>query len=184
MKSIRLSEVTRDQIISQMMDGYKEITPAPISKSDAANKAGIALWGVVYGRIKFSAIPQDFLVQSYRISAQFGGDFVQFIMKSKMPATSTSYSPNPCKVFNKTPGFYKKYLAEVAAYEKWDAACDSFRSELRSILYSVNTTKQLIDIWPECVKYLPQGSVDSIQTCNLPALKTAELNKKLGIKAA
>lgn len=61
--------------------------------------------------------------------------------------------------------------------DKWQ----DIREEVTKIIYSVNTTKQLIEIWPEVVEFLPDG-VKSVDTPHLPMVQVEKLNTLLGIK--
>ena len=48
---------------------------------------------------------------------------------------------------------------------------------------SVTTTKQLVALWPECEKYLPNAN-KNVDTAQLPMVKVTKLNAMLGIKGA
>ncbi len=181
MKSVRLSVSIREQMLSQMMKGYCEINKAPISKQEATDQCIAALWQAAFGKIDFSKIPKEFIQTNNRFAATFTGVFVRFDGTKKHPAPDDSYNAAPVKVFEKNPPFYNLYLKQVEVYEEWDKKRKEFKSELESILQSCGTTKQLVNIWPQAVVYLPSGIAESV-TRNLPALKTSELNKKLGIK--
>ena len=60
---------------------------------------------------------------------------------------------------------------------KWQ----DIREEATKIIYSVNTTKQLIEMWPEVVEFLPDG-IKSVDTPHLPMVQVEKLNTLLGIK--
>lgn len=57
-----------------------------------------------------------------------------------------------------------------------------FKSEVNDILHAVNTTKQLVEAWPEIEQFIPAYLVDPSKAINLPAIPTSRLNEKLGIK--
>lgn len=56
----------------------------------------------------------------------------------------------------------------------------SLSATLNGLLYSVNTTKQLLEVWPECKELLSESEVEPKKD-NLPAIQMAEINKQIGI---
>lgn len=178
MKSVRLSESSRSQILKLMLEDYNKTTPPPITTEQLDDQAANDLWRSVYGKVELSKIPKELLNYRHSIKAQIDGQFVCFRSINQLPAPSSA-----CKVFDKQPPFYKKYIKLKAALKKWSDKRADFRAELRAVLASCDTTRQLVDIWPEAIKYVPQGHANQ-KTCNLPALKTETLNKNLGIKVA
>jgi len=179
-RSIRIGNTLREQMLKQAMELYKIKNPPPKSKGDASDEAGMALWNVVYDKVIIDA-PEDMIQTSSYISASFVGKFERFVLKKQVPSVSESSSPTPLKVFDKLPAFYKQYLHDIEKYDEWYKKRDIFRDELRSIFYSVSTSRQLVDIWPEAESLLPASVCQTTPVCNLPALKTDNLNKMLGL---
>ena len=60
---------------------------------------------------------------------------------------------------------------------KWQ----DIQDETTKIFYGINTTKQLIEIWPEVVEFLPD-SIKNVDNTHLPMVQVTKLNTLLGIK--
>ncbi len=54
------------------------------------------------------------------------------------------------------------------------------RREIKPILESFNTTKQLLDTWPSMEKFLPPNIANPEKGINLPALNLSRLEQKIG----
>ncbi|MDE2105705.1 MAG: hypothetical protein KGL39_51230 [Patescibacteria group bacterium] len=61
-----------------------------------------------------------------------------------------------------------------------DKALDQLNNKVRSILYSVNTIKQLLVAWPEVTQLV--GNLKPKPIANLPAPSTDAINQILGLK--
>lgn len=70
--------------------------------------------------------------------------------------------------YNDIQKTYKNLKCEKAIIEK----------ECNTILKSVTTVKQLLDVWPEVEKYLP-CTAKSIDNRSLPMVQVQQLNDKL-----
>ena len=65
--------------------------------------------------------------------------------------------------------FRDKFLREKKQY----------RSEVSTVLESVKTTKQLVELWPTAEEYIPAHMADPARGINLPILHISRLDEKL-----
>jgi len=71
--------------------------------------------------------------------------------------------------------FYERYKLVEARKAKRDAT----KSQTRTLLASVNTTKQLLESWPEIAKFVTPY-LTGASSANLPVASTQDINKILG----
>lgn len=64
---------------------------------------------------------------------------------------------------------------------KWNNKKEDFESEVSQVVSSVNTTGQLVEVWPEVQPFLPETIADPSKI-QLPAVHTDKLNAALGSK--
>lgn len=60
-----------------------------------------------------------------------------------------------------------------------ESSLDSIRDNIHAVVYSVNTTKRLVEVWPESAELIPTGTV-AIKA-GLPAINFTSLNAAIGI---
>lgn len=72
----------------------------------------------------------------------------------------------------------KGIKANNALYDEHVKERRLYRDEITNIIYNVNTTGQLLDVWPEVEKFLPETAVNPSKT-TLPAVSTKKLNAAL-----
>jgi hypothetical protein len=89
-------------------------------------------------------------------------------------------------VFTEDDPLWVEYSAELEAaklankaYDEHHKALVKFKSEVATVLESVNTTLQLVEVWPEALPFVPQN-ISNPSSINLPSVNFAELNKVLG----
>ena len=64
-----------------------------------------------------------------------------------------------------------------------DRDVNFYKEETMRILHSVNTVKQLLQVWPEVKEFLPD-STKNVDNAQLPMVQVTKLNEQLGIKGA
>ena len=197
MKSIRLNKETRLQIASAIMEAYKAKNPVPAGKlpsdvkeelteavkaaylkqSDAVMKkaveAGIekylkltsscryAINGSVYNYLEFS---DKVVVLNSESSVWLD------VATTKIPAIKKAYEIYQHDIKDTKP--------IVDAHKAWELAKDNYRTNVWNILEGVNTSKQLLEVWPECERFIPKGIVDPSKLL-LPTVNLATLNSKI-----
>lgn len=86
----------------------------------------------------------------------------------------------------KNPLFEKGYQAFKAKYKQWKKLSVSIKEEkaqrkdyqdqVTMVIQGVNTTGQLLDVWPEVERFIPLG-INKTENIQLPAVSTQRLNK-------
>jgi len=182
MKSIRLNVEMRQDILTSMLEAWKKSNPAPYNLAEETSKIAETIWKNKYGKIDFSGIPTRMLRYSCSVQIQVNGTVKSYKLQESMPMEYQSYYNEAIlKVYDKEPAFIAKYNEKVKENDKWNLSRSSFEDEIKQIIYSVNTTKQLVELWPEAEQYLPAYAADPSKGVNLPALKTSRLNAALGL---
>ena len=187
MKSVRLSNAMRDEIIANMSKQWEVQNPSPCNISEEKEKVALKIWEDAYGHIPFKDIPDEFLKTSHEVKIQVGAKVFLKVMSFNTdkplpcpyPGTN-SYRTPICKSYDPKPAFLENLKMLEEKYQKWDSDKRAFVEEIRAIVYSVNSTKQLSDLWPEAIKFVPSYVVNPSTGIKLPALRTEALNEALG----
>lgn len=185
MKSITLNKKIRDDILDSIMDQWRKDNPAP-NAIEAQHFFAEWLWNRHYGKFVdvLEKLPEDMLYQSDTLKYQYQGKVNAVRLKEKRPSKAYNYySPPVLEVFDvgKEPRQLKKYLEVQEKNADWSKAYCSLESECKTILSSVRTTKQLLEIWPQVEPFFPAYLADPSQGVALPALPISRLNERLGI---
>tara|TARA_R110000822_G_scaffold35050_2_gene98994 strand:+ start:771 stop:1328 length:558 start_codon:yes stop_codon:yes gene_type:complete len=185
MKSIRLNKLIRDDISNAMVASWEKTSPKPCDLRKEQQKVGDAIYKEAHKKITFGNAHLNFFNVSAAIKYTVDGVVQQSIMSCARPMRATApnrSSDNIAIVYDKTP----KVVLDLQKLEKansdWITLKSIFKEEIQQIISSVNTTQQLVDIWPEAEQYLPAYACDPSKGIKLPALKTSRLNEALGVK--
>jgi hypothetical protein len=189
MKSLRLNKELRTTILNSFLDKYKSSNPEPEvgDVSKAQQKAAINAQKAVYGKYE-GLLPDEFVVKSNNIQVRlpngsiqhwyFGydeeGDSIYLLMSKE---SKVKY------VFTDNDSIYAEYRKvadtvkqQQTVYDEWEKGYQKFKSEVTQVLESVNTTGQLVEVWPESLPFIPQEISDPSKI-NLPSVNFAEINK-------
>lgn len=196
MKSIRLNVNMRDDMIDRMREKFEEVNPCPYTQEDVnVIKGAVAerFYQKFIGKYLplMEQLPQQFLSTSGHFSVAVEQGNVQTMnrydsdgyLKNSYIFRNGSYNQYPLGTV--TQEEYKEYCVAGKKEDKeiadWLKSRDTFLSEARQILDSVNTSGQLHEVWPEGCDYLPPHVADpSVGLANFPALSTSRLNTMLG----
>lgn len=189
MKSLRLNKEMRENILNNFVAKYLLANPAPEQplnlqavQSDIAKKINNKLYG------KYTnLVPVELLNQCQYLNVQLPNDSVTYWYYRDEDGDSTYLtSTRERKVeytFTEQDPLWVEYQAKVVEYKKLTAelevhtkALNKFKSEVKQVLESVNTTLQLVEVWPEALPFVPQ-EISNPSSINLPAVNFAELNK-------
>lgn len=189
MKSLRLNKELRSNILNSFLEKYKASNPEPEvgDVSKAKQEAAIKAQKAAYGKYE-GLIPEEFVVKSSNIHVQlpngsvqhwyFGyddeGDNIYLLMskESKVKYVFTDNDPIYAE-YRKVADTVKQ---QQAVYDEWEKGYKKFKSEVTQVLESVNTTGQLVEVWPESLPFIPQEISDPSKI-NLPSVNFAEINK-------
>ncbi len=181
MASTKLTITTRDQIeravLYQCFKGREEALEA------REHEIGDAAYNEIFGakdRERMLSLPRGWLPECGSFRVQISGRTVS------LPLATPRRFPD-----NKSHGVLAVFEANHKVSRRWqtfeNAKTDlkdgrkKLRSEVRAVLYSVNTTKQLLEVWPEIAPFLRDADKPP-QT--LPSLRIEELNTALGLTKA
>ena len=184
MKSVRLNCDLREQIISSVMVKWKEENKAPYDYDDIHNDTALKIWNSLFGKIDFSTIPTKFLTKGKHIRVSVNKKVYNFILKKDKILTSkqTRWEDPILKNYVKIPSSILEYETKMKELNQFQNDQEEFRQEISAVINSVNTTKQLQEIWPEVLKFVPAHLINPSVGITLPAIKTDKINKSLGIE--
>lgn len=192
MKSLRLNKEMRDNILSNFVAKYLVANPKPtitrsidMLKSDIATKISNNLYGKYV-----ELVPKDLLNTCNYLCVQLPNDSVaQFYFRVEggdcisLPSTKENKVEY---VFTESDPMWIEYQVaaaklkeENAVVEAHEKALSKFKGEVKQVLESVNTTLQLVEVWPEAAPFVPQ-EISNPSSINLPSVNFAELNKVIG----
>lgn len=73
----------------------------------------------------------------------------------------------------------KESRKERSSLSDWKFKHDQYMEQCRQVVYGVNTTAQLVEVWAEVAKFIPAGYRDPSKIA-LPAVNVKALNDALG----
>ena len=183
MKSVKLSKMLREDIVKSMTDAWVTNNKLSFDIKEEENKVAESIWNSNYGHLNFRNIPDAMLRFDTSVKIDVNSNVSSFsLLKEKPIPKNGNYGVCVIKTYNKTPKIIEKFLKLREQHTDWLEIKRDFISEIIEITNSVNTTKQLVELWPEAKQYLPAFANDPSKGINLPALKTSRLNSALGIK--
>jgi hypothetical protein len=183
-KSIRLNAAIRTDIIKAMTESWEKSNPSPVDIELLDEKIGDFIWEFYYGKLDFSKIPSDMLHMEKRVSISCANKVYVFNMSvlRPYPTSPNRYGLRLIDALDTIPLYVQDYILATAKSIEWNDNRNEFKSEITTIVESVTTTGQLVNMWPEAEQYLPPFASDPSKAILLPALKTSRLNALLGIK--
>ncbi len=182
-KSVRLSNAIREDIKQSMLNAWIARNPIPFDLDKMSNNIADAIWKKHYGKLPLNKIPKHMLKASNSVKIQIAGAVKSFRMSEERPyEIQGSYTEAILEVHDESPQNISEYFDAKQKVSEWEKVKTEFIEEITVILDSVNSTGQLIQLWPEAEQYLPPFAADPSKGINLPALKTSRLNEMLGIK--
>lgn len=180
MKSVRLSNSMRQEILNSVCSEYEQQNPCPENLEEK-----LSLWvyadihsGVCQSVLK--AVDQRYLTHGRKFKVSFAG--YQFMVK--LPEDKVVFAENAYdvhKVYSDTPVIFLEYQKRLHEIKKWVDEYKDFRREIEQLLASVNTTNQLLSLWPEVQPFFPPYLVDPSKAIKLPTIRTTKFNERLGL---
>ncbi len=184
MRSVSLNKTMRSEILSSVMDQWKQENPEP-DKAHASDKFAQKVWKKYYKNdlLKLEKAPQRFLKKTSAVNICVNGEVLRLDLKDGLPRDwASEYNIPVLESMDDGDKRYSEYKAVIDAHDSWSKECDLIRRETKAIIDSVNTTKQLLDLWPQVHDFLPAYLSDPDKAIKLPAIKVSRLNERLGIK--
>lgn len=185
MKSMTLTKQMREDILKSVIEKWKEKNQEPDIKA-AENDFAEYLWSDYFKKEKslFDGVPSEFMNLATDMKYCVNGEVKQASLKdgNSKPVNWKGYRNPVLKDIRDTHKEYSKYNAVVIDHEKWRERGNEVFRETKAILESVNTTKQLLEIWPQCEPFIPAHIADPDKAIRLPAIEMSRLNERLGLK--
>jgi len=186
MKSVTLTKQMREDILTSVLDKWAEINTEP-DLVLANHNFATWLWRDYYKKERdlFDDIPNGFLNISKEMRFCVNGEVKEVSLKEGFgkPVDWVSYRSPVLKTIRDTHKEYTKYEKVSDAHNRWRALWKEVSRETRAILESVNTTRQLLELWPQSEPFLPAHIADPDRAIRLPAIQMSRLNERLGIAA-
>ncbi|EAA6070257.1 hypothetical protein DQY91_22380 [Salmonella enterica subsp. enterica] len=73
----------------------------------------------------------------------------------------------------------QKFLDAEKVVEELDSSAKSIKANVKAVVYSVNSTKRLVEVWPEAAELIP-SDIEVVRAA-LPAIDFNNLNASIGI---
>lgn len=123
----------------------------------------------------FLLLPKSFVkcTNSFYLNVKGKSILLQFNKNQIMPFNNPSN-----RYVVKQTALIKSIIALVEHKEKLKEKRRSFGRNTRSLLASVNTTKALIEVWPEAIKYIPKESIAAANAL-VPMNLVRDLNRTI-----
>lgn len=195
MKSIRLNKTLRAEILANIEVAYIEANPTP--HVTGALKNLLANVEVTYrGQAQVlmdifrKNAAERYICKLSDIYITVNGSTCTTRLKDSDGNVETLVDLNPeghFRVYDKesVEPEYIQYLADKKVQRKQEADVATWKLQLTNylrdvghVLDGVNTTEQLLTVWPEAEGFLPSGIVNPSRI-QLPAISIANLNAKL-----
>lgn len=184
MKSIRLNRTIRTAIVENVITAWKKVNPEPILFDEQLKKIEQKLLEQAYQEWKDEnkidvliscGMKSDYCNINNKVYLEIVDDAGESIHRLGYLLFTGSDGEVEKRIIKKYGGFQvkasshagKEYLEALkektdkqAAYKAWDTARYEKECEILAVLESVNTTKQLLEVWPEIKEYIPASYVD------------------------
>ena len=186
-KSIRLSNFLRDDIIDSVLRAYKVNLLAEKDLCDwkdvdrllAMHKeaAMVPLWGRKYGKYveALRGIPEELLSNRPFKVMNLRGDCTEILIKGFPGNAAVDMRIDD----DDWDSVFKNYNDLLKWKKESEDKCTEFRKEVTPVIYSCNTTQQLVEVWPGIEKFLPANIADPDKGIRLPMLAISRLEEKL-----
>ncbi|WAI96140.1 Nmad5 family nucleotide modification protein [Vibrio phage vB_VhaP_PG11] len=205
--SIRLNQSIRDEIRRNIMEAYKAEYPKPESPKSETTlmiematevllakdslhskwKRAIArnpwMTGSVskYNYLSLCKDSQSGWVQVYHPDTDKSKNSYVYWLGNQgtIRLDDTEAFPEYAHILPALKAHKKAAKPQTLAIKEWETEYVRYREEVRQVLGSVNTTKQLLEVWPKVAKFLPR-SANPVKI-GLPSVNVTELNRKLNL---
>lgn len=198
MKSIRLNKELRAEIISNIRQAYtiknkEPVLPDPkkdllITIEDIYRKRAKA----IEDKVIAAGLTKEYLKKSHYFNISINGETFSnhFRDASGSKEYLTQVNPTTSYLFTDDNLTDKECIQAVKIYKaarkkerplrqkrsEWVKVRNNYIADVVNVLAGVNTTGQLLEVWPEVEKFLPKGITDP-SSINLPAVSINQLNK-------
>lgn len=124
----------------------------------------------------------DFGLYSSNRCFNLGGRTAYMPSMGSLPEEYSSLellSPRERIVFAANHPQVEAYFKVREEIDELETSRSKVRQEVKAMVYSVNTTKRLVEVWPESAELIPPAN--QVAKVGLPAINVASLNAAIGI---
>jgi len=142
----------------------------------------ISLWDSVYGQYlpALNTLPDFFLRKNSLFSISGGTNRYYTITLKNRPgkdnAVDILFEPEDWDLH------FAEVISLIKEEEEYKKNLSEFKIEIKSIIESVSTTKQLVELWSNAEEFIPATLIDP-NNINLPAINVSQINAKLGLSS-
>lgn len=195
MKSVRLTKDMRQRILDSYLACYDASNPKPEQYSEKSIEGIFAetLRKRLFEKagVDETTIPTQFLQRACCIKVQTPDDTMKWFYFFNPDGTNYDYRNCPsldgALAISDNDSAYLAYkeakrgLKDLnAPYVTWHTSRETVVEQVRMALDTVNTTGQLLNVWPEAEQFIPSDVLD-FSKINLPSVSFNDLNKAVGI---
>lgn len=193
MKSLRLNKELRGAIVEAVMekwDNNHETPPEPECPNNYKKVLAAELNEFIYSE-KIQAVPSDLLNMNSNLKVQLPDGGIENWYYPSEEGSYYGYLPGTKEskveyVFTEKDKYWIKYQEFLKTQRKvrevhneYIKARINYEDKVSQVVQGVNTTGQLLEVWPEVAPFLPKN-LNNPSSIQLPAICTEELNAELG----
>lgn len=186
MKSVRLTNQMRTDILRSILQKWDENNPSSCIEA-AENKLADWVWNKQYSKFKkkLEDAPSGFLKMTERVKFVHMGEVLDLPLSEPMPCDwESGYLRPMLHVFHTQQKEVEKLLkARDIEQNRNEQRCEIYE-ESKAVLESVQSTKQLLETWPEAEPFIPAYIINPSKGVRLPATPVSRLNERLGLDGA
>lgn len=181
MKSIRLSKTKREEILNSVLQEWVLNNPFKETKEIEFQIAEELYNKAFSEKVQSLAKNQElklFIEYGVRFMVSVKGILETFSLKEQRPLPVHKSWNGPIILVLEEETETMKLLQQTkyendALFEKKE----QLKREVSEILTSVNSTKELVELWPEIESLIPAHLADPSRGINLPAIPVSRLNE-------
>lgn len=167
------------------MDKYKEKNPLPVLPDGEHYWLAERVYERKYGHLQevLDQVPESLLDMRNYILVRIGGtcihpNFRQVEGKTRDRPFDDCYIDATEEEEREYKRVSKQDRKLIQAFDTAMREQNTYREEVRDVLASVNTTKQLLELWPEVEEFIP-GTLRDPSSIQRPAISVVSLNEAL-----
>ena len=190
MASVKLTNALRSVIWNNIR--HKQLDPKRVELEKSLELIGDEIYNAVVGDkvLKLmESIPDMYFIRgSYIYVQNVASKFINIQMSTSRVIPPKCHHGKPIYHTEmadpkKAEEAFVRYMKQREMITAHDRDVNFYKDETMRILHSVNTVKQLLQVWPEVKEFLPD-SAKNVDNAQLPMVQVTKLNEQLGIKGA
>ena len=181
MKSVRLTLDMRQKILNRLLEHAFGVRLKELREDDES--FGLAVYEDVYDvltRRRMKAFPEGFFKLQCHIQVSFGGQQYRVCWKGLRP-TAAAHEYDRAKSYVAGDPLSQRRDELEKRRSRLREEQDRSRSQIKSVLASCSTIRQLVEIWPEASSFVEDFVASGPAAVTALALPIKSLNEQLGL---